>query len=515
MRPTEPVFKEGAIDKLLPPPPKETSRSTRSSFQDGALIPAGGMDFRSLDPIMQHHMQHQGRSIDQISSSVNNLHDTMSDLKLSFNSLRIELNVPTRYGGESNGPGFDMVATVLKELKSKSDEIEKLKLEIEALKLKARIAEDSKPHTPEYMAGLEGALPRMQSPGLLQAGRKRGWADTFTTGNTLGVADTFDEDDMEDDLSITGQLPTNGPHIPLRDLAQIYEPRPWSAEVGNRSRDISNNREARPPHPAQSPAKRQRLAEKPTDPETMPPKRRPGRPRKSDGPADNSNQRRRSSGTGGNDQLVHRAPGRPRRSVVPESDGTADQEIAADANAHLHYSAPAGYSLLHGSSQIRDETNNGSRSKADATLGTQNTPMASIETQNSTELKANEIANATNSLPTIDTQNATNKNEENTADHQPAPQTTTGNGIDLKGDAGLNGQNIRQGNAATDDQDTLAAALSTSEKSKTNKKEVANGAKLSRAGSGRKKRKASLAARDAMIRNEMQREEAMEDEQTR
>ncbi|CAI7627670.1 unnamed protein product [Penicillium pancosmium] len=499
MRPTEPVFKEGAINKLLPPPPKEAPRSTRSSLQGGALIPAGGTDFRSLDPVMQHHMQHQGRSIDQISSSVNNLHDTMADLKLSFNSLRIELNVPTRYGGESSGPGFDMVATVLKELKSKSDEIEKLKLEIEALKLKARIAEDSKPHTPEYMAGLEGALPRMQSPDLLQAGRKRGWADTFSAGNTLAVADTFDENDMEDDLSITGPLPSDGPHIPLRDLAHNYERRPWSAELG--SRDISIHRETRPAHPAQSPAKKQRLTQDPIDSGILPAKRRPGRPRKSDVPNEKDKD--------------YRGPGRPRRSVVPGSDGTADQEIADDSNSHHHYSTPAGYTVIHDSSQIRNEAKDGSRSKEDAIVDNQNTSMASIETQNGTAPTANEIANTPNALPMIAAPNGTSTNEDIPAGDLTATQTMTENGIDVTGDAAVNNQNSPQENGATDAQNTLYLGVKTSREAKTNKNEAANGAKLARAGSGRKKRKASLAARDAMIRNEMQREEAMETEQTR
>ncbi|KAJ5999748.1 hypothetical protein N7481_000157 [Penicillium waksmanii] len=489
MRPTEPVFKEA----------KEAPRSTRNSFQGGAIIPTGGTDFRSLDPAMQHHMQHQGRSIDQISSSVNNLHDTMADLKLSFNSLRIELNVPTRYGGESSGPGFDMVATVLKELKSKSDEIEKLKLEIEALKLKARIAEDSKPHTPEYMAGLEGALPRMQSPDLLQAGRKRGWADTFSAGNTLAVADTFHEDDMEDDLSITGHIPSDGPHIPLRDLAHDYERRPWSAELG--SRDISTNRETRPPQPAQSPAKKQRLTQDPTDSDFIPLKRRPGRPKKSDVPNEKDKN--------------YRGPGRPRRSVVLESDGTADQEIAENLNPHQHYSTPAGYTVIHDSSQFRNETKNGSRFKEDAAVNKQNTPMASIETQSGIDPKANEAADAPNALPTIDAPNGTNTNENIPADDLTAPQTTTENGIGLNGDAAVNDQNAPQEHGARGGQNTLSAPVKTSEKAKTNRNEAASGAKLARAGSGRKKRKASLAARDAMIRNEMQREEAMETEQTR
>jgi hypothetical protein len=511
MRPTEPVFKEGAIDKLLPPPPQETPLSARSSFQGGALIPAGGTDFRSLDPIMQNHMQHQGRSIDQISSSVNNLHDTMADLKLSFNSLRIKLNVPTRYGGEDSGPGFDMVATVLKELKSKSDEIEKLKLEIEALKLKARIA-DSKPHTPEYMAGLEGALPRMQSPDLLQANRKRGWADTFSAGNTIAVADTFDEDDMEDDLSITGHIPTNGPNIPLRDLAYNYERQPWSAEPG--LRDISINQEPRLAHSAQSPAKRQRLTHEPTDTDSMPLKRRPGRPKRSDVPVDPSNQRSRSSGFGGNEK--HRGSGRPRRSVIPASDATADQDIVDDANLHQHNSMPNDYPVIPDAPKIQNDPRYESQSKDDAPASSRTALKPFIEAATAPKARGNEVANTSTAIPTIETENGTSTNEDIPVDNQSALKITTEttNGIHSNGDKAGNDQNDPQENGTTEDQNTLSVPTQTSDKSKTTKNESANGAKLARAGSGRKKRKASLAARDAMIRSEMQREEAMETEQT-
>ena len=116
MRTAEPIFKDGALEKLLCPPPKEPSRRDRNSAQDGALVPSNGPEFYSSDPSMQQQMQHQGRSIDQISNSVNHLQDTMADLKHSFTALRIELNGPSRYMGENgpvNGQGFDMITTVL------------------------------------------------------------------------------------------------------------------------------------------------------------------------------------------------------------------------------------------------------------------------------------------------------------------------------------------------------------------------------------------------------------------
>lgn len=514
MRPTEPVFKEGAVEKLLPPQPKELPPSNRSSLQGGTLVPAGATDFRSLDPVMQHHMQHQGRSIDQISSSVNNLHDTMSDLKHSFNSLRIELNGPTRH--DSNIPGFDMIATVLKELKSKSDEIEKLKLEIEALKLKARLAEDSKPHTPEYMAGLEGALPRMQSPDLMQAGRKRGWADTFSGGNSVPVADTFDEDDMDDDLSITGHLPMNDSQIPLRDLTQNSqnEAPSWYTESGAQN-STSNNRESRPAqHPAQSPAKRQRLTTDQRDPEFVPGKRKPGRPKRSDG-ADLPNSKRRSNGPGGIQQdsesqsntkgsnadgnSTQRAPRRPRRSVVPESDGVAGHDMSDNVGPQLTLTQNTndGDTEIPNSSQIPIESGNQS-----APVDNQNYLQPPVGTDNGPEVNGRGATN--NQIPsqTVAVVNGSETNGTAPVHKQESVQapTETENGIGPNGGSPANNQNASQ--AA---QQSGPTPVKPASESQLNEK-----AQNSKGGNGRKKRKASLAARDAMIRKEMEREEAMQ-----
>lgn len=476
MRPTEPVFKEGALEKLLAPPPPppsgEPPRSSRSSIQGGALIPAGATDFRSLDPVMQQHMQHQGRSIDQISSSVNNLQDTMSDLKHSFTSLRIELNGPTRYGGESNGPGFDMVATVLKELKSKSDEIEKLKLEIEALKLKARISEDSKPHTPEYMAGLEGALPRMQSPDLLQAGRKRGWADTFSGGNPLAIADTFEDDDMADDLSITGHLPLGGPHVPLRELAQNLSERRQS-HSGAHTNSLSNNRETRGSQPAQSPAKRQRLGQIPDDSDFLPGKKRPGRPRKSTSQIDAPSKRSVSSG-----QAVSRGPGRPRRI----SDGATEQESE-------NYAHPSG----------QDSTQNAVNGNAND-LNIPQTPTAT------THMDEDGPAENHNSVEfPVETSNENHTNGNGPTEIPSSSQITTEatNDTHVKGDL------------TVENQSSLQIPIQAPNESHTNGDKPASGTRRSRSVRGRGKRRPSIAARDAMVRKEMQREEAMETERAR
>lgn len=295
MRTAEPIFKDGALDRLLYPPSKETSRRDRTSMHEGALVPAERPDFRSLDPSMQQQMQHQGRSIDQISNSVNNLQDTMTDLKHSFTALRIELNTPSRHmggAGPNDGPGFDMIATVLKELKSKSEEIEKLKLEIEALKLKNRFMEGRKPSV-DYAPQTDGALPEVQSPGLLQAGRKRAWPDAFPSGRPQ-VADSFDEEDMIDDLSLS-ELPIHTAQIPLKNSRAIPNGAAQSQSTSHSpylgieaGRQNENNafqaREGQLAHPDESPAKRQRLGQaemESVEPPPVPEKRRVGRPRKS------------------------------------------------------------------------------------------------------------------------------------------------------------------------------------------------------------------------------------------
>lgn len=296
MRTVDPLFKDGALDRLLFPIPKEPPRRDRNSIQDGALVPAGSSEIYPLDPSMQRHMQHQGRSIDQISNSVNHLQDTMTDLKHSFTSLRIELNGPNRHMGEpgpTSGPGFDMIATVLKELKSKSEEIEKLTLEIEALKLKNRFMEDRKP-VQTYVPQMNGALPEVHSPGLLQAGRKRAWPDAFPSGRTHPIADSFDEEDMVDDLSLS-DLPSHPARAPLKNAHAITDGPTHGLstsgspqlriDVGQKRENVASGaQEQRLGHPEQSPAKRQRLIQhngEPSNPAPNPEKRRVGRPRKS------------------------------------------------------------------------------------------------------------------------------------------------------------------------------------------------------------------------------------------
>lgn len=295
MRTAEPMFKDGALERFLSPAPKDTPRRDRTSVHEGSLVPSDTSAQAFVDPMMQRHMQHQGRSIDQISTSVNHLQDTMTDLKHSFTSLRIELNGSNRHVGENgnlNSHGFDMISTVLKELKSKSDEIEKLKLEIEALKLKNRYMEERKPSNGDYLSTMDGAMPEVQSPGLLQAGRKRAWPDAFTQGGAHTVADSQAEEDMIDDIPLTN-APTYLVRLPISDSQPTSKPRAQSqfpdslaasVERHDHHLNADTNQEA---YSQPSPSKRLRLTQASADPtytEPNPEKRRPGRPRKSVGP---------------------------------------------------------------------------------------------------------------------------------------------------------------------------------------------------------------------------------------
>ncbi|KAJ5125021.1 uncharacterized protein N7515_008846 [Penicillium bovifimosum] len=328
MRTVQPLFKQGALERLICPTPKESPRRNPDHIQGSALVPAGHSDPTTMDPTMQRQMLHQGRSIDQISSSVNHLQDTMSDLKHSFTALRIELNGPNRMAGEGSlqGHDFDMFATVLKELKLKSDEIEKLKLEIEALKLKNRYMGVTLPPQQEPLSvmNMNAALPEVRSPGLLQAGRKRAWPDAFSSDRSQAIADSFDEDDMADDMSFADPTLFSS-RVPLNDQDQsaitngsagemvrsgefqVYAPealnplRPLQSETHTYQQTIAKRPrlgtsaeiapqpappqpqpappQPAPPQPQQQPAPQQ---------EPVPQKRRPGRPRKSVSQATNA-----------------------------------------------------------------------------------------------------------------------------------------------------------------------------------------------------------------------------------
>lgn len=318
MRTVEPLFKEGALEKLFNPSP----RRDRTSVQPGALVPAGSDGEDTNDMSVTQQMQYQGHSIDHISSSVSNLHDTMHELKHAFTALRLELNGPGRFSSDVGNPAgsdFDMIATVLKELKLKTEEIERLKLEVEALKFKNRYMEENSTKSVS-MAGIEVALPEIQGPGLPSDSRKRPWPDSFPSGRTQPIADSYDdESDILDDFAVA-DAPIEPVKIPLKDAEPrrsiedpSYEPSPAgspdyrhfetnrqrrqtplldNSSTAESNRNSANTGSQQQQQPSQQAiVKRPRVAhsiERPPQPNGVPEKRKPGRPRKSISQAEKS-----------------------------------------------------------------------------------------------------------------------------------------------------------------------------------------------------------------------------------
>ncbi|OJZ85953.1 hypothetical protein ASPFODRAFT_135610 [Aspergillus luchuensis CBS 106.47] len=227
MRTVEPVFKDGSLERILCPTPP--SRQDRTPVHVGALVPTTSTELDPYNLSMEQQIQHQGLSLDHITSSVSNLHDTMSELKNAFTALRIELNGPGRFTSDMGTPASKdmMIATVLKELRSKADEIERLKLENEALKLKNRYAEEqtlkqAQPPPPPPLYADTTILAEVRSPGLLQGSRKRPWPDSFPSGRTQPIGDSFDEDSSDSiaDFSLEdASLPPV--KIPLKDSTSM------------------------------------------------------------------------------------------------------------------------------------------------------------------------------------------------------------------------------------------------------------------------------------------------------
>ncbi|KAL5338900.1 hypothetical protein BJX70DRAFT_365446 [Aspergillus crustosus] len=231
MRTIDPTFKDGdkALENLLFPKPKEF-RFDGVAAPSGALVPTDSNEIDHYNTSVEYQMQQQGHSLDHISSSVSHLHDTMHELKNAFTSMRIELNGPNRYPTEHDlsHPDFNMITTVLKELKAKADEIEKLKLEIEALKFRNRYAEDQTARQALPLLTVEPPLPEVGTPGLLQGSRKRPYPfPEHHQGNREGpIADSFDDDDDEDsmvDFSL-GEASISSVKIPLKDNETIANP---------------------------------------------------------------------------------------------------------------------------------------------------------------------------------------------------------------------------------------------------------------------------------------------------
>ncbi|KAL4885218.1 hypothetical protein BJY04DRAFT_180418 [Aspergillus karnatakaensis] len=257
MRTVDPTFKEedGALENLLFPKPKDiTFRFDGAAAQSGALVPTESNEIDHYNTSVEHQMQQQGQSLNHISSSVSHLNDTMHELKNAFTSMRIELHGPNRYPTEHDlsHPDFNMITTVLKELKAKADEIEKLKLEIEALKFRNRYAEEQTARQAPQLLNVEAPLPEVGTPGLLQGSRKRPYPfpEQYHSNHDRPVADSFDDDDDDEDSMVDFFLAdTSMPSvkIPLKDHETTAEPSAKSPRL-----QIEVNHPPNPTQPAYS-----------------------------------------------------------------------------------------------------------------------------------------------------------------------------------------------------------------------------------------------------------------------
>jgi hypothetical protein len=121
-----------------------------------------------------------------------------------------------------------MITTVLRELKAKADEIEKLKLEIEALRFRNRYAEEQTARQVLPSLTVEPPLPEVGTPGLLQGSRKRPYPfpEHYQGSRGRTVADSFDDDDDEDSMVDFSLAETSIPSvkIPLRDSEATADP---------------------------------------------------------------------------------------------------------------------------------------------------------------------------------------------------------------------------------------------------------------------------------------------------
>ncbi|GKZ34985.1 hypothetical protein AbraIFM66950_005424 [Aspergillus brasiliensis] len=488
MRTVEPVFKDGLLERLLCPTPP--SRQDRTPIHAGALVPTTSTELDPYNLSMEQQIQHQGLSLDHISSSVSNLHDTMSELKNAFTALRIELNGPGRFASDMGTPASKdmMIATVLKELRSKTEEIERLKLENEALKLKNRYAEEQtlrqvQPPPPPPLYTDTTVLAEVRSPGLLQGSRKRPWPDSFPSGRTQPIGDSFDDDSSDSiaDFSLEdASLPPV--KIPLKDSTSMsttdkttHEPTPsvsptlhieinpssqrqqqQQQQTPNHGNDLDDNHHDNSNNSATSHreaiVKRPRLSQSTDKPATS--GRRPGRPpRKSFSQTAKPDIANTTTTTNNNNQS-------PKPNPLNEQNGNA-----------------------HKDSQIIDS------SPSDTRTTKENRPAHSRSLRSRSRPPSRRQSAAAN------------------ADTRPSePEQTAQNGFQNGDDVPDQTEQSQQ----QQQQQQPMPPLHTG--NKENSHLGANGVHKSET---REKRKAQSAARDIMVRLAMQREEAMETEDSR
>ncbi|KAJ9253899.1 hypothetical protein C8Q69DRAFT_505183 [Paecilomyces variotii] len=226
MRTVDPIFKEGLVDSLLYP--KQDAQNEPEANQDAVAATSSSLETPGNSSSVRQEIQNQGLNINRISSSVDTLHGTMTELKHAFTALRIELHGPNRASLEPERAdgGFDMLATVLKELKCRSEEVDRLRLENEALKLKNRYLEEQATKTPysnPYL--LESSTPiRVRSPGLLNENGKRPWLEAQHSVRSNQVLDSFDEGNELSDTTSVDDIAMHSVKIPLNDVAEPDAP---------------------------------------------------------------------------------------------------------------------------------------------------------------------------------------------------------------------------------------------------------------------------------------------------
>ncbi|KAL1846135.1 hypothetical protein Plec18170_009368 [Paecilomyces lecythidis] len=278
MRTVDPIFKDGLVDRLLYP--KQDAQSEPETNQDAVVASADSLETPGNSSSVRQEIQNQGMNINRISSSVNTLHGTMTELKHAFTALRIELHGPNRASLEPErvDGGFDMLATVLKELKCRSDEVDRLRLENEALKLKNRYLEEQAtraPYSTPYL--LESSTPAgARSSGLLNENGKRPWLGPQHSARSNEVLDSFDEANELSDATSVDDIAMHSVKIPLNDVAEpaaLLEdgqttPKPREANGGTKDQNTLDAMAEAIYHthldPQQPAAKRRRLSQ-PTD----------------------------------------------------------------------------------------------------------------------------------------------------------------------------------------------------------------------------------------------------------
>jgi hypothetical protein len=229
MKAAEPIFAEGAFAKLFMPrnthEEHELVKGKPGACSSTSANPAP-LGSNSQNPSIHQEIRTQGVSLNRISSSVDELCDTMAELKNAFTALQVELNTSSHRDRDvdcADNSG-DMLVTVLKELKVKSDEIERLKLENEVLRLKIKILEDrdTKPFSvvPPFLQTQLATIGEDCSPGLLTGNMKRTWPETFGTDHLRRNADSPDANNVSDDSSLA-DITMQSIKVPLKDASDF------------------------------------------------------------------------------------------------------------------------------------------------------------------------------------------------------------------------------------------------------------------------------------------------------